>query len=139
MWTKTAREISNDQDGGQESTSESEDATVKTAEAISLQVLQHELTGEEKKWGGPAVHYSFGTLLGTAYGILAEVVPAASAGYGTAYGSIAWLAADEIAVPALGLSQSPLETPASSHLQALVSHLIYGLTTDLVRRALVKL
>ena len=44
--------------------------------------------------------------------------------------------ADEVAVPALGFGPPPLETPASTHASALASHAVYGLTTDLVRRAL---
>jgi putative membrane protein len=84
------------------------------------------------------VHYALGTLLGTAYGAFAERAPVACAGYGAVYGSAVWLAADEFAVPAFGLSKPLRETPASSHVQALAAHLVYGITTDLIRRALVR-
>jgi hypothetical protein len=137
--SKAAKELSNGQGDSQESGSGGEDATVKTANAISLGILHRELTGNEKKWAGPAVHYAFGTVVGTIYGALAQSVPITSAGYGTVYGTIVWLAADEIGVPAFGLSKSPVETPASSHMQALASHLVYGIATDLVRRTIVRL
>jgi putative membrane protein len=135
LWASTAKELANGQ--VEEDQGQDENATVKTARAISERVLHHNLTSEEVKWAGPVVHYALGTLLGTAYGAFAERAPVACAGYGAVYGSAVWLAADEFAVPAFGLSKPPQETPASSHVQALASHLVYGITTDLIRRALV--
>jgi putative membrane protein len=110
--------------------SQDEEVTAKAAEAVSRHVFGHELTSPEKTWAVPAVHYGLGTILGALYGALAEKVPSSRAGYGTAYGSAIWLMADEIAAPALGLAQSAAETPLSSHLNALASHLVYGLVTD---------
>ena len=118
----------------QESSSQDDDATVKTAKAISSTLFDHELTEDEKKWAGPAVHYALGTTLGALYGGLAETFPAVAAGYGTAYGTAVWLGADELAVPALGLSQPPTKYPLSSHAKSLVSHLVYGLVTALTRK-----
>ncbi len=112
-----------------------DDATVKAASAISEGVFDHKLTKKEKKVAGPAVHFAFGTATGAFYGALAEVAPLVGVGAGLPFGAIFWLAADEAAVPALGLSKSPTEYPLSTHANALASHLVYGLTTDLVRRA----
>jgi len=90
-----------------------DDATVRTACAISRSLFQHELTTDERKWAGPAVHYTFGTVLGAFYGALAETVPLTRAGAGTAYGASVWATADEIAVPAHGLSQSAASAPGT--------------------------
>ncbi len=125
--------------GQQPPEDESEDATVKTAEAISGTVFQHELTDEQKKWAGPAVHYAFGATIGAAYGALTEVSPIANAGLGTGYGTAVWLVADELGVSALGLAPPIPQTKMSSHLTALASHLVYGFTLDLTRRGLLKL
>ena len=43
-----------------------------------------------------------------------------------------------IFVPALGLSRDSSDYPASVHVYSLASHMIYGLTTELVRRAVRK-
>jgi uncharacterized membrane protein YagU involved in acid resistance len=136
LWASTAKELADGQ--GDEVQGQDENPTVKTARAISERVLHHNLTSEEEKRAAPVVHYALGTLLGTAYGTFAERAPVACAGYGAVYGSAVWLAADEFAVPAFGLSKPPRETPASSHVQALASHLVYGITTDLIRRAFVR-
>ncbi len=119
---------------GAKSEEESEDATVKTASAISENVFDHRLTKSEKKVAGPAVHYSFGTAMGGFYGAMAEFVPAFTTGAGAPFGAAVWAAADEVALPALGLTKSPTEYPISNHAYALASHIVYGVTTDAVRR-----
>jgi hypothetical protein len=43
----------------------------------------------------------------------------------------------EIAVPLFGLSIPPSQTPARSHAKALAADLVYGLTTELIRRTII--
>jgi uncharacterized membrane protein YagU involved in acid resistance len=52
------------------------------------------------------------------------------------FGAAVWLIADEGIVPAAGLSKSPAEYPLSIHAYAFTSHLVFGLTAELVRRAM---
>lgn len=111
-----------------------EPATVQAAEAVSESVLDHELTDDEKEWAGPAVHYAFGSGAGLVYGLLAEGRPEVTAGLGLPFGAAFWLTADEGAVPALGLSKAPWAYPSSVHVYSLVSHLVYGLSAEAVRR-----
>ena len=117
-------------------TAEQDDATVETAKAISKKVLGHELQESEKKPAGAAVHYAFGTLSGGLYGALAEVTPQVTIGAGVPFGAAFWLLADEVTVPLLGLSKGPTEYPPSTHAYALASHLVYGVTAEMSRRAL---
>lgn len=115
---------------------EQDDATVETAKVISKQVFGHELQESEKKPAGAAVHYAFGAATGGLYGALAEVTPQVTTGAGLPFGAAFWLLADEIAVPALGLSKGPTEYPVSTHAYAFASHLVYGVTAEMSRRAL---
>ncbi|MBV8200231.1 MAG: DUF1440 domain-containing protein, partial [Acidobacteria bacterium] len=123
-----------EQDDRDEEDEEDENATVRAASAISQRVFGLELTEGEKKVAGPAVHYAFGSLTGCIYGMAAELLPQVAAGRGLPFGAAVWLAADEAAVPALGLAEPPHKVPASTHAMALASHFVYGLTTDAVRR-----
>ena len=116
----------------------SENATVKTAKAISETVFDHKLKKSEKETAGNAVHYVFGTTVGALYGAAAEAIPATATGYGLPFGTALFIGADEVAVPALGLSEPPTEIPMTTHAYALSSHLVYGLTADIVRRAVRK-
>ena len=121
---------------GEQEKREQDNPTVKVAEAIARPLLGRELSSGEKKTGGAIVHYAFGALLGGLYGILAEANHTARSGFGTAYGAAVWLGADEIMVPALKLSPPPQESPVSQHLSGFGAHLIYGATTEAVRRGL---
>jgi putative membrane protein len=126
------------QEGGRELRKEGgeepDDATVKTASAISEGIFDHKLTRGEKKFAGPAVHYAFGTSVGGLYGAAAELAPEVTKGAGLPFGAAFWLVADETALPLLGLSKGPTAYPISTHVYALASHLVYGLTAELVRR-----
>ena len=115
---------------------EEEPATIKAAEAISENLFEHELKKDEKKSAGEAVHYAMGATSGAIYGAMAEVFPVVTAGEGLPFGAAVWLIADDVVVPALGLSKPPTAYPLSTHAYALASHLVYGLTTDLVRRGI---
>ena len=113
-----------------------EDSTVKTAVAVSRNIFEHELSPDEKKIAGPAVHYAYGSLVGAMYGGVAELVPTVAAGLGMPFGIALWLIGDEIAVPALGLGKGPTEAPIDAHADALAAHLMYGVTIDVTRRIL---
>ena len=121
---------------GDQDTKEQDDATVETAKVISRNVFGHELQESEKRPAGAAVHYAFGTATGGLYGVLAEVSPQVTMAAGLPFGAAFWLLADEITVPALGLSKGPTEYPISTHAYALASHFVYGMTAELSRRAL---
>jgi len=108
---------------------------MRLANAISVGLLDHELTRSEKEATGTVIHYAFGVMTGGLYGAAAELLPGITAGAGVPFGAFVWLSADEGVVPGLGLSKSPTEYPLSIHAYALASHLVYGLTTELVRRA----
>jgi hypothetical protein len=112
-----------------------DDATVKAAKAISEGVLGHRLKESEKKPAGAAVHYVFGTATGGLYGAAAEIAPQVTTGLGLPFGLGFWMVADEGVVPLLGLSKGPTEYPVSTHAYALASHLVYGLTAEITRRA----
>jgi putative membrane protein len=113
---------------------DAEDATMKTADRISEALRGRHLTREEKKTAGPVVHYAFGAIMGAVYGASVEVNPSANALAGIPFGAILFAAADEVALPVLGLSDKPAVYPLSTHLYGLVSHAVYGVTTETVRR-----
>jgi putative membrane protein len=114
---------------------EANDAAIRTAVVVSERLLGLELAErEKKKMAGAVVHYAFGVATGGLYGAIAELKPATTVGAGLPFGAAVWLIADEIIVPALGLSKPPTEYPPSTHAYSIASHLVYGLTTEIVRR-----
>jgi hypothetical protein len=112
-----------------------DDTTVRAASAVSEGVFGHKLTASEKKIAGTAVHYVLGTGVGGLYGVAAEIAPNVTAGAGLPFGALFWLVVDEGAVPLLGLSKGPMAYPLSIHAYALSSHFVYGVTAEVIRRA----
>jgi putative membrane protein len=134
-WSKAAAALSSKDDSREQASkqpAESDNATMKVAGALA-HLTGRQLSFEQRKKAGLAVHYAFGTLMGGVYGIVEEASPrqvrrhAALSGVGL--GSTLFVGADEIAVSKLGLSGG--SAPLSSHVYALASHLIYGITTAL--------
>jgi len=123
-----------EQAGNKDSGEEPEDATQKVADAFVYSSTGEHLSKEKKKKAGPAVHYAFGSLMGAVYGAVAEYSPASRIGLGTLFGTALFVAADEIAVPALGLGDPPTQVPMSDQAIHLAAHWVYGATTELVRR-----
>jgi uncharacterized membrane protein YagU involved in acid resistance len=112
-----------------------EPATVKTASAISEEVFGHSLTDREREIAGPIVHYAVGTTAGAVYGLAAEYEPDVTIFAGIPFGAAFCMVVDEGALPLLGLAKGPTAYPISTHAYALASHLVFGLTAEVVRRA----
>ena len=120
--------------GESQNSEESDDATVKAAAWLVNSITGIRLSKEQKKMAGPIVHYGFGAAMGALYGTLAEHKRQVNPAHGALFGTSLFVGADEIAVPSLRLSQAPTESPLSVHATALGAHLVYGLTTEAVRR-----
>jgi len=119
----------------QQQQAEGEDATVKTAVAIA-EAVHREIPPQKKKAAGSLVHYAFGTIVGGVYGMAAEEWRPVREGEGALFGAALWLVSDEIAVPSLKLAKPPRDYPLKVHAGALASHVVYGVTTEMVRRGL---
>ena len=141
LWSKASEKLNhngNHSSSSEQSEPEQEDATMKAAGKLA-ELARHRLSRDEKKKLGPLVHYAFGTGMGALYGALVEIGPRDLRRHdllsGLGFGSVLFAGADEVAVPALGLSGNPNDSPMSSHLYALASHMVYGLTAGAVRKA----
>jgi uncharacterized membrane protein YagU involved in acid resistance len=119
----------------QKSEKEKQDSTVIAAAKIA-EATGHKLPAKTKKKAGNLVHCGFGSTVGSGYGLMRESGPKPfrymdSVLAGATYGTGVFLAAHEVAVPALKLSASPFEDPLPEHVSHLLSHLVYGVGTAL--------
>jgi len=108
--------------------------TMHAAAAVTHGLFRRATTEREKQRLGQLLHYTFGTTTGALYGALADAIPALTTAGGVLFGLAVWLLADELATPALGLSQPPTRQDRLTHTYALASHCVYGLTTECTRR-----
>jgi hypothetical protein len=114
--------------------SEHQNSNELAAQAIAGYVLGRSLTRQELRLAAPAIHYLFGAAMGAVYGAYTEQRETRASGAG--FGTTVWLAADEVAMPLLGLSQSTAVRPLEMHLQSLVAHLVFGAATEMTRRTI---
>jgi hypothetical protein len=126
-------EIAHEQVQQEQQAAQQEDSTEIVARKIA-KATGKTLDKEQKKTAGRVVHYTFGTLMGIVYGVSAELVPEATTGAGTAFGTLLYLGADEVAVPAFQLSPTPAPgAPGIDRLQHWAAHVVYGGSLELVR------
>lgn len=116
--------------------SEEQPATEKAADRLTRSATGQPLPEAARPAAGNAVHYGFGIALGAGYGLAAEQMPGVTSGFGTAFGSGTSLLIDEALVPALGLAPPATAVVPARHVYGAAAHLVYGMTAELVRRAL---
>jgi hypothetical protein len=80
------------------------------------------------------VHFAVGAAMGGLYGAFWEISPSTRQMGGAAFGTTVWAAADEVAMPLLGLSGPTTKHPPERHVHAFAAHIVFGVTTEIVRR-----
>ena len=97
-------------------------------------MVDHPLTEKQEEVSVQAIHWGFGALVGGVYGALAEYQPVVTGRLGANFGLTLCGITHASALPMMGLTESPENQPAREHASELVTHAIYGVTTELVRR-----
>lgn len=121
-----------------EEKNEGHNANEQAAQAAARATAGGELRRDELAVAAPLMHYAFGASVSAAYGIAAEQAPWATRGAGTGFGTLVWAGADELAMPIIGWAH-PQRYPLESHLQSFTAHLVFGVATELTRRAVRRL
>jgi putative membrane protein len=81
-----------------------------------------------------AIHWGFGALAGGVYGALAEYQPVVTGRLGLTFGLTLCGITHASALPMMGLTETPENQPVREHASEVVTHAIYGVTTEVVRR-----
>ncbi len=110
-----------------------EKAHVQTATHLAHAVGQ-EIPPEKHKQTAPIVEYAFGIVCAGVYGAIAEYVPSLTAGFGTVYGAALFTGASEIVLPAIGFVPPPAQRTPVQHIGGLAGNVVYGASTEGVRR-----
>ncbi len=105
------------------------------AEKLAI-VARLDLSDPTRQKAGTAIHWLLGIGAGAAYGVLRRRWPAAAALKGLPFGAVFFVAMDEIANAALGLTPGPLSFPWQAHARGLGGHLTFGAASELVLEGL---
>ncbi len=91
-----------------------------------------------KKAATEGIHWSFGTLTGGVYGVAAEFSPRITAWRGAAFGLGLNRLMHEGVLPHAGFAAPVKDQPAQERVSEWVTHAVYGVVTEVVRRAVRK-
>lgn len=89
-------------------------------------------TPEQHEIAGVAVHYGIGITPAIVYSIVRDKLPGEGPVRGLLYGLSLFLLQDEAVNAATGLAAKPQKYPWQAHARGLLSHLVYGLATEMV-------
>jgi putative membrane protein len=98
-------------------------------------VAGRRLPEQERELALQGIHWIFGALAGAAYGALVEMEPSLGAWHGAAFGITLNRITHETILPHLGLTAPPGSQPTQERISEWVTHAVYGVATDSVRRA----
>ena len=101
---------------------------------LAERVAGHPLPPADKQAAVQTIHWGFGALAGAVYGAMVEVEPSFAAWHGAAFGLTLNKITHESVLPRVGLAAPKEEQPAQERISEWVTHAIYGIFTDSVRR-----
>ena len=91
-----------------------------------------------KKGATEGIHWGFGTITGGVYGVAAEFSPRITAWRGAAFGLGLNRLMHEGLLPGTGFAAPVKDQPAQERVSEWVTHAVYGVVTEVVRRAVRK-
>lgn len=101
---------------------------------ITEKLVQRSLSKGQKLAATQIFHWTFGSILGGIYSVLAERYPQVTAGRGLLFGWVVMLLTHESSLPALGVSPAPWNQGPKELISEFITHGMYGATTEAVRR-----
>jgi putative membrane protein len=102
---------------------------------LAEQVAGHSLPPGQKQAAMQGIHWGFGAAAGAVYGALVELEPSLGAWKGAAFGVTLNRITHESLLPRMGLSEPKAMQPPQERISEWVTHAIYGIFTDAVRRS----
>ena len=94
------------------------------------------LTPHQQGAAPDSIHWTFGPLMGAAYGALAEFAPMVTDRHGVTFGVALCSLTHEGTLPGRGLESLAATGPLQEKSSEMVSHAAYGVVTETVRRTI---
>jgi len=101
---------------------------------LAEQVAGRPLPPSKQQAAMHGIHWGFGAAAGMVYGALVEVEPSLGAWRGAAFGLALNKITHESILPRMGLSAPREAQPTQERISEWVTHAVYGIFTDTVRR-----
>ncbi len=106
--------------------------------ALVERAAGHALTDEQRRVTESAINWGFGAAAGAVYGAMVEEEPTLGAWKGAAFGLALNRITHEAVLPKLGVVPRKNEQAAQERISEWITHAIFGVVTDVVRRGVRK-
>jgi putative membrane protein len=105
---------------------------------LAEQVAGHALPPTQQQAAMHGMHWGFGAVAGAVYGAAVELEPSLGVWRGAAFGLTLNKLTHESLLPKMGLAAAKEDQPTQERISEWVTHAVYGVFTDTVRRAVRK-
>ncbi|MGB8704487.1 MAG: DUF1440 domain-containing protein [Gillisia sp.] len=112
---------------------EQRSAQIKIVDELSTQLTGTPISLQNAALAEHLVDFPFGVSLGTAYGYGKRNKDKFRLADGMIFGVTTWVSTHETSLPILGLEAKPTNIPVKQQANELFAHLLFGITTELVR------
>lgn len=92
------------------------------------------LTPDKVTLAVQSFHWGFSIAVCAVYGAIVEIFPRAKIGYGIGFGLVLLLLTHESTLPYFGFSLPWNEIPLKEHLSEIFTHVLFGVSVEMVRR-----
>jgi putative membrane protein len=112
---------------------EQRSAQIKLVDNLSTKILGSPISGENEALAEQLVSFPFGASIGAAYGYGKKDKDEFKLIDGAMLGATTWVSTHETSLPLLGLESKPKNIPVRMQANELFAHVLFGITTELVR------
>lgn len=114
---------------------EQRSAQIKLVDDLSTKITGSPISVQNEALAEQLVSFPFGASIGAAYGYGKKDKDAYNIRDGVILGASTWVSTHETSLPILGLEPKPTDIPVGMQLNELLAHVLFGITTEIVRSA----
>jgi len=112
---------------------EQRSAQIKIVDDLSTKILGSPISRDHEALAEQLVNFPFGASIGAAYGYGKKDKDEFRVADGAILGATTWVTTHETSLPLFGLESKPKNIPVRLQANELVAHVLFGITTELVR------
>lgn len=112
---------------------EQRSAQIKIVDDLSTKITGSPISVENEALAEQLVNFPFGASIGAAYGYGKRKKDELNIMEGVILGSSTWISTHETSLPLMGLEAKPKDIPLRMQANELFAHVLFGVTTELVR------
>lgn len=108
-------------------------AQIKIVDDLSYKITGTPVSIQNEALAEQLINIPFGASVGAAYGYKKRDNTRMEVMDGIAFGATTWITTHETSLPLLGLEAKPTDVPIKMQVNELLAHVLFGVTTEVVR------